>query len=316
MNAAPDAGDFSGLQFVIDRYEVSYGPSVPVLSLLASVPPRSGEPKLLVLADALVPGEESYPAPVPRLLTESSTWARLPGTRSEAMAILDLVTDALAGNAGGSSRAHLPEGRNGRLQTEQMDVYVGAEASTARVTEAPRRYSILHFAAHGAVDASDPSRSGLVLTASGQNDDGFLSVPEVLDLDLDADLVVLSACDTARGPVRRGEGVQSLAWAFLYAGAREVVATLWQVDDRETEVAMREFYRGLRQGGLGTAASLREARLGLRHATAEPGTFAGTGRGKPLPGTPQRAAPAGAPAREMSGHPYFWAPFISIGPAR
>jgi CHAT domain-containing protein len=229
------------------------------------------------------------------------------------MAIMDLLSGAL--NATGE-RPSLPDGRTGRMQTEQADVYVGADASTERLREDLRRYSIVHLATHGAVDASDPSRSGLVLATAGHDDDGFLSVPEVLDLDLDADLVVLSACDTARGAVRRGEGVQSLAWAFLYAGARGVIATLWQVDDRETEVAMREFYRGLRQRGLDAGASLQQARLMLRHAAAGSGAFAGTGRGKLLPGAPQRAAPAGAPARERRGHPYFWAPFISIGPAR
>lgn len=313
---AADATDFSAVPFVIDRYEVSYGPSVPVLALLAATPPRSAPGRMLVLADAVVPGERLPSSSVPRRITESASWARLPGTRTEAMAIVDLLHGTLQRTEGAGTPPALTEERNGRLSTDRADVFVGGEASSARLTEEADRYAIVHLAAHGAVDATDPRRTGLVLAPADPQDDGFLSVAEVLDLDLDAELVVLSACDTARGPIRRGEGVQSLAWAFLYAGARGVVATLWQVDDRETEIVMRDFYRGLSQEQLGTATSLREARLRLRRAPAEAGSFVGTGRGELLPGAKKRRATSSSGSAGLRGHPYFWAPFISIGPAR
>jgi CHAT domain-containing protein/tetratricopeptide (TPR) repeat protein len=305
------AKSFADLRFVIDRYDVRYVPSPAVMSLLAAAPARSGDSRMLVLADPIVPSEEVASQSVPRLATESPSLARLPGTRIEAMAIVDLLETAVASSHDVPKR--LPdEQRGGHLETELVDVFLGPDATAAPLQEAGRRYAIVHVAAHGKVDSTDPARSGLVLSPTAQ-DDGFLSVPEVLDLDLDADLVVLSACDTARGPVRRGEGLQSLARAFMYAGARSVIATLWQVDDRETETAMTLFYKGLRQGGMDSASALRQARLFLRNASAGATGFAGTGRGNLLPGSPQRQAAGGDTSRGLGGHPYFWAPFISIG---
>jgi CHAT domain-containing protein/tetratricopeptide (TPR) repeat protein len=305
---------FSELAFVIDRYEVTYVPSVAVLSLLAAVPARVGEPHMLVLADPVVPAEETASASVPRQRLESASWVRLPGTRAEALAIVDLLHEAV-----GAARRDVPPTlpateRGGHVGTDLVDVYLGADATVSRLHEDPRRYSVIHLAAHGVIDSSDPMRSGLVLSPAGE-DDGFLSVPEVLELDLDADLVVLSACDTARGAVRRGEGVQSVARAFMYAGARGVIATLWQVDDRETEAAMRSLYKDFHPGGVGSAEALRRARLELRNAPADASGFAGTGRGKLLPGSPARESEAAA-GRVLPGHPYFWAPFVAIGSGR
>jgi CHAT domain-containing protein len=106
------------------------------------------------------------------------------------------------------------------------------------------RYRVLHFATHAFVDRVLPMRSGLWLGGS-EHEDGVLDASEIYALALRADLVVLSACDTGVGRTAAGEGVQSLARAFLYAGARSVVATLWQVDDRRTLELMTRFYSGL-----------------------------------------------------------------------
>jgi CHAT domain-containing protein len=92
-----------------------------------------------------------------------------------------------------------------------------------------------------------------------------------------------------------------------------VVASLWQVDDRETEQTMGAFYAGLHGDGLSPVAALRRARLAMRHAPAQPGAFAGTGRGKLLPGVTPPSRPTDAAARHLAGHPYFWAPFVPIG---
>jgi len=308
--ANPAPKTFDDLTFLIDRSEVCYVPSTAVMSLLATAPPRTAPPRTLVLADAVVPGEASAAASVPREVAESAPWLRLPGTRTEALAIFDLLHVAVDGI---QDKAELPSSeRGGHLESGLVDVYLGPEATVDRLQDDARRYSIVHIAAHGAIDASEPGRTGLVLSARG-DDDGFLSVPEVLDLDLDADLVVLSACDTARGVVRRGEGVQSLARAFMYAGARDVVATLWQVDDKETEVAMRSLYEGLKGEGRGAASALRQARLQLRRPGSEATGFVGLGRGNPLPGSPARVQPSSRAPAERRGHPYFWAPFIDIG---
>jgi tetratricopeptide (TPR) repeat protein len=312
---APDRPQgFADIAFVIDRFEVSLGPSVPVLCLLEDVGPRAGDQRTLVLADPIVPGEVGEGRAVPRTVAAVASLPRLPGTRSEALGIARLLQAVADGDGDGADvPLELPQGRDGVLRTTVADVFLGADATTACLREDPQRYSVLHFAAHGAVQGGGLDFSGLVLTPAGEDDDGFLSVPEIMDLVLDADLVVLSSCDTARGDLRRGEGVQSVARAFLYAGARMVVASLWQVDDRETEQTMGAFYAGLHGDGLSPVAALRRARLAMRHAPAQPGAFAGTGRGKLLPGVTPPSRPTDAAARHLAGHPYFWAPFVPIG---
>jgi CHAT domain-containing protein len=119
--------------------------------------------------------------------------------------------------------------------------------------------------------------------------------------DLDADLIVLAACDTARGRVVRGEGVHSLASAFLVAGSRSVVAGLWSIDDPNAPEMMIDFYRLQMEKRLPPAQALRCAKLALRHSH--------TARGSPI----QPRENDGAIAVEAN--PYYWAPFIYIGPA-
>jgi tetratricopeptide (TPR) repeat protein len=209
--------------------------------------------------------------------------------------------------------ADLQQQRSGSLDTQTLRLRLGDDATPATLSDDPRQYAVIHCAAHGVIDATDPRRTGLALSRDRLGD-GFLSVPDVLGLDLDANLVVLSACQTGRGQVRRGEGVQSLARAFMYAGARAVVASLWQVDDRETELTMQAFYRSFLLEGRSPAAALQAARLALRHAPGGEGAFRGTGRGGLLKDV---EVPGSLPERgDLTGHPYFWAPFVYIGPPR
>jgi CHAT domain-containing protein len=91
-------------------------------------------------------------------------------------------------------------------------------------------------------------------------EDGFLEVSEISNLDLDSDLVVLSACQTGRGQLLSGEGILGLSRAFLHAGARSVVVSLWNVSDVSTAQLMKSFYRNM-AGDMGNAAALREAKL-------------------------------------------------------
>ncbi|MFY9826026.1 MAG: CHAT domain-containing protein, partial [Thermoanaerobaculia bacterium] len=128
-------------------------------------------------------------------------------------------------------------------------------------------YRILHFATHGLIDPHNPELSGLVLSqldSSGRPVEGFLRLSEVYDLDLGADLVVLSGCQTALGKEIRGEGLMGMTRGFLYAGVPRVVGTLWRVEDRATAELMSRFYRALWQKKLPPAAALREAQLALR----------------------------------------------------
>jgi CHAT domain-containing protein len=129
-----------------------------------------------------------------------------------------------------------------------------------------RDFRYVHFATHGVFDAERPDLSGLALSrfdASGHPREGFLRLRDIYDLDLTADLVVLSGCETALGKEIRGEGLLGLTRGFLYAGAPRVVASLWWIDDRATAELMATFYRGLWTENLRPAAALRKARLAL-----------------------------------------------------
>ena len=125
-------------------------------------------------------------------------------------------------------------------------------------------HRIVHFATHGVLDSERPALSGLILSRvdeRGKPQDGYLRQHDIYNMRLDADLVVLSACQTALGKEIKGEGLVGLTRAFMYAGAPRVVASLWQVNDLATAELMKKFYRGMLQQKLRPAAALRAAQL-------------------------------------------------------
>jgi CHAT domain-containing protein/tetratricopeptide (TPR) repeat protein len=131
-----------------------------------------------------------------------------------------------------------------------------------------RDYRVVHFATHAIADTRNPELSGLVLSLvdnTGRPREGFLGLSDIYELDLAADLVVLSGCRTALGREVRGEGIMGLTRGFLYAGVPRVVASLWRVQDRTTAELMKRFYRALWRDGLPAAAALRRAQQSLRH---------------------------------------------------
>jgi len=126
------------------------------------------------------------------------------------------------------------------------------------------QYRIVHFATHGLLNAEHPELSGLVLSLvdeKGQPQEGFLRLHEIYNLKLNAELVVLSACQTALGKDIKGEGLIGLTRGFMYAGAPRVVASLWKVDDVATSELMKRFYRAMLQQKQRPAAALRAAQL-------------------------------------------------------
>jgi CHAT domain-containing protein len=127
-------------------------------------------------------------------------------------------------------------------------------------------YRFVHFATHGVVDSQHPELSGLVLSLvdrSGRARDGFLRAHELYNLDLRADLVVLSACRTALGKEIKGEGVVGLVRGFMYAGSPRVVSSLWDVRDAATAELMTQMYRRMLSEGFTAAAALRSAQLSM-----------------------------------------------------
>ena len=148
-------------------------------------------------------------------------------------------------------------------------------------------YHIIHFATHGILDEKHPERSGLILSLvdrKGEPQDGFLRLSDIYGFKLSADLVVLSSCDSSLGKDLSSEGIIGLPRAFLRAGAKSVIATLWKVDDEATAKLMTHFYAHLRQGE-GPASALRNAQLQLSR-------------------------------NEQWSHPYYWAAFVYQGDYR
>jgi CHAT domain-containing protein/tetratricopeptide (TPR) repeat protein len=141
----------------------------------------------------------------------------------------------------------------------------GFRASRATaISDALAQYRVVHFATHGLLNNEQPELSGLVFSLfdeSGKPQDGFLRLHEIFNLKLNADLVVLSACQTGLGKEVKGEGLVGLTRGFMYAGAPRVVASLWQVDDLATAELMKRFYRGMLKEHLRPAAALRAAQL-------------------------------------------------------
>ena len=170
---------------------------------------------------------------------------RLPFTRQEADGIASLV----------------PTG----MRLEDLDF---AASKAAATSDALSQFRMVHFATHGLLDSGHPELSGIVLSTVDQNGlpvDGFLRLHDIYNLNLPADLVVLSACQTGLGKEVRGEGLVGLTRGFMYAGAPRVVVSLWSVNDQATAELMVHFYKGMLVDKLRPAAALRSAQMALRN---------------------------------------------------
>jgi CHAT domain-containing protein/tetratricopeptide (TPR) repeat protein len=172
---------------------------------------------------------------------EATTFQRLPFSFQEAQAILEVVPN------------------------HQTLLALGLDANLKTALHPQlREYRVVHFATHGLLNNSYPELSGIVLSlvdASGNPQDGFLRLTEIYNLNLPAELVVLSACQTALGKEARGEGLIGLTRGFMYAGVARVVASLWRINDRSAAELMRYFYEAMFRQKLAPAAALRSAQI-------------------------------------------------------
>lgn len=138
---------------------------------------------------------------------------------------------------------------------------IGSEASERKFKKISPNYKFLHLAMHAFTDDENPMHSGLVFTDIPDSiEDNTLHAFELYNMNFDADLVVLSACNTGSGKLAKGEGAMSLARAFRYAGCQNIVMSLWQADDEATSRIMQDFYKNLKNG-VGKADALRTAKL-------------------------------------------------------
>jgi CHAT domain-containing protein len=285
-------------RFLAESHRIRYAPSLTVLRLIRQWQARRQRPDRTLWAV----GDPVYEA----------TDERVAGKGNLAIASKKVLEDYVARMRGGCSGTgvkiryrRLPFsgaeleaiakecGRGGAKG--DCELLTGLEASEAAVKAASERgvlarYRYVHFATHGILGVDVGLQPSLVLSLAGNKagerlaesgkdrEDGFLQLDEVMRLRLNADLVVLSACETGRGRLYNGEGVRGLARAFLHAGSRGVVCSLWRVNDRETARLMGSLYAGLKSEP--AAAALQAARVKLIRS------------GKP---------------------PLYWAPFIFIG---
>jgi CHAT domain-containing protein/tetratricopeptide (TPR) repeat protein len=306
------------VEVLSDDYQISYIPSASVFARAMERQRPQRDATLLAVGDPVF-----IPARPSALVRRGTGHEPLPGTRQEVRALARLVPDTT--------------------------LLLGSQASEQNLTQLAasgklKSFRLLHFATHGEVNAFDPRRSALILSQdrlpsrpaaavlSGEKPlDGRLTVDTILgQWELDAQLVVLSACQTGLGKESGGEGMLGFAQALLQKGARSVLLSRWKVDDNVTAILIVRFYENLlgkREGlkaPLSKAEALREAKDWLRTLTREetekrltklvdgvPRSERGS-IGKPLPPRKPEAGKADRPF----AHPYYWAAFVLIGDPR
>jgi CHAT domain-containing protein/Tfp pilus assembly protein PilF len=263
---------YRDLDYLLRTVTVSYVPSASVLANLERRKSVAGDDRppdirFVAFADPAYDSPVALDCPVPGVEATNSS-AAVRSEQPERLRGSGREVEVIAARYPGRSR-----------------VYEGADATEARFKTAAEVATAerLHVAVHGVACESFPERSGLVFALDGgDGQDGILQTREIFNLDLSADLVVLSACETGLGRLVSGEGVVGLARAFFYSGARSLVVSLWPVSDRSTARLMASFYDSLDRGD-DKAEALRQAQLGL----------------------------VDAGGRDAA--PFHWAPFVLLG---
>jgi CHAT domain-containing protein len=218
-------------QQLIEKHTLSTAPSIQTLDFTQALAQRSKKQ-----GDVLIVGDPQMPKLAGKQL------APLPGARQEAITIANLLKTA---------------------------PILGEQATKTVILKKMQSAKIMHFATHGLLDTVQGDIPGAIALAPSGNDSGLLSAGEIFDLKLNnADLVVLSACDTGRGEIT-GDGVVGLSRSFVAAGAPSVLVSLWAVDDSSTSELMGEFYRQL-QSQPNKAQALRQAMLKIRRQKTNP----------------------------------------------
>lgn len=246
---------------VLDQYDISYNYSSRSMALHSAVKKNQRwlgmAPEYSMTGGSMAMASRGLDSAVIRL--RDMEWMKLPGAESEVNTIGDLT--------GGERR-------------------IGKTATEGFFRKMAGKFGILHLSMHAWTDDDEPLLSTLVFADEGADSDydGRLYAHEIFQLDLPARLAVLSACNTGVGAFRRGEGISSLARAFMYAGTEATVMSLWKVPDESTAIIMQALYTHLRNGERKDEA-LRHAKLDYLNSVSEP----------------------------EQKRPYYWAGFVLMG---
>lgn len=259
-------------RFLLKTHTISYIPSATILDALRRIHELPSAPRPL-----LAVGDVAYE-------NQGGAGRKLP----PASTVRGRIERSLA-ELSGVGLHDLPQTREeveeiGNLAGPDAVLLLGKEATESAFKKQPLdQFRILHLAVHGFADTQYPERSALVLAPDPKaGEDGLLQVREIIRLRLNAELTTLSACDSGVGKLQGQEGVSNLVEAFLVAGSKSVVASLWSVDDVSTSALMEDFYGQLARGE-SSASALRKAKLDLLAKFGD----------------------------QLS--PYYWAAFIGVG---
>jgi CHAT domain-containing protein len=269
-----DALRLSDGRYVAERFATGFAPSA---SLVAALWARAGRVTPRTSTRLLALGDPASPVPARGLNGDADGDEFLSAVRA---------AGGLPRLSGASREARLVA-----RYAAEADVRVGSKASAAFLKQADLRgYSVLHFAAHGIIDEQSVAGTALALAPSA-GESGFVGAGDLAALRLSADLVVLSACQSARGVVVSGEGVQGLTSPLLQAGARAVVATDWRILDKDAVQFVESLYEALARG-LPVVEALRDAKLRAIATGKSPRTWAAfRAIGDPLVVVPLRVPP-------------------------
>jgi len=295
FGALPEPGGTPTQPFVV-RHEIVNLPSASTLALLRQQykdrmpaplevaifadPVFDKDDSRITVATAASPQQavpiKSASAGTPSSPPAEITAQTIAAVTAEASSSTLLTRSAEAFDLERGGRVALPRLRFSRLEAdaiyrltppgrgmEAVDFQASREAA---INPDLAKYRIIHFATHGLLNSQHPELSGLVFSLvdkNGQPQDGFLGLQDIYNLNLPADLVVLSACETGLGKEISGEGLVGLTRGFMYAGATRVVASLWNVSDVATSKLMAEFYRAMEKDHMPPAAALRTAQISL-----------------------------------------------------
>jgi len=258
--------------YLISKFEISYAPSASVaLFIKKHFASHEWPMELLALADPVFSPRDS-------LVQSINDSLNLEIASFSEEIYRDFKLNPLE-----YSRSEVEKISNLYSSNKQKLLFGDAAREEEIKSENLTSYKKLHFSTHGILDEQLPARSAIVLTLDDDPaEDGYLQMHEIFNLNLNADLVVLSACQTGLGKLVKGEGIIGISRAFFYAGASSILVSLWYVDDKSTAQFMVNFYQNL-EAGMSKSKAIQKAKLQFILRL------------------------------ERESHPFYWAPFVLTG---